>query len=228
MASDRRGFEELAVRAAIADEARAQGSKCPLSQEYTDKADIGLLSICLGLSGYEAARRYPATAAKVFAVYGEDETFQLVLDRYGHPMIPVIAFFVEHGSLEFQIRQAVGDALQQMWDGKKPKWKLADITREQIGLIAIYRLAARGNEMLAEFEIVDGTAKRKPMTRLMLGLKDLLLGGVGDIETILVRGERLPSLERGRFRRSRCYHCRGWIRCRRKGGSSRGRYGRNR
>jgi hypothetical protein len=117
----------------------------------------------------------------------------MVLDRYGHPVIPVIAFFVEHGSREFQIRQAVGDALQQMWDGKKPKWKLADITREQIGLIAIYRLAARGNEMLAEFEIVDSTAKRKPMTRLMLGLKDLLLGGVGDIETILVRGERLPS-----------------------------------
>ncbi len=178
MASDRRGFEELAVRAAIADDARAQGSKCPLSQEYTDKADIGLLSICLKYG---------------FAVYGEDGTFQMVLDRYGHPVIPVIAFFVEHGSREFQIRQAVGDALQQMWDGKKPKWKLADITREQIGLIAIYRLAARGNEMLAEFEIVDGTAKRKPMTRLMLGLKDLLLGGVGDIETILVRGERLPS-----------------------------------
>src|SRR5712691_6700215 len=31
MASDRRGFEELAVRAAIADDARVQGSKCPLS-----------------------------------------------------------------------------------------------------------------------------------------------------------------------------------------------------
>jgi hypothetical protein len=195
MASDRRGFEELVVRTAIADNARAQGSKCPLSQEYTDQADIGLLSICLkyGLSAYEAARRYPATATKVFAVYGEDETFQMVLDRYGHPVIPVIAFFVEHGSREFQIRQAIGDALQQMWDGKRPKWKLADITREQIALIAIYRLAARGNEMLAEFEIVDGTAKRKPMTRLMLGLKDLLLGGVGDVETILVRGERLPS-----------------------------------
>ena len=195
MASDRRGFEELAVRAAFADEARAKGSKCPLSQEYIDNADIGLLSICLkyGLNAYEAARRYPATAARVFAVYGEDETFQMVLDRYGHAVIPVIAFFVEHGPREFQIRQAVGDALQQMWDGKKPKWKLADITREQIGLIAIYRLAARGNEMLAEFEIVDGTAKRKPMTRVMLGLKDLLFGGVGDIETILVRGERLPT-----------------------------------
>lgn len=70
MVSDRRGFEELMARAAIADEARVEGSKCPLSQEYTDKADIGLLSICLkyGLGAHEAAQRYPATAAKVFAV----------------------------------------------------------------------------------------------------------------------------------------------------------------
>jgi hypothetical protein len=46
---------------------------------------------------------------------------------------------------------------------------------------------------LNNFDRLAGTAKRKPMTRLMLGLKDLLLGGVEDIETILVRGERLPS-----------------------------------
>jgi hypothetical protein len=195
MVSDQRGFEELAVRAAIADQTAAHGTKCPLSWEYTDKADIGLISICLkyGLGAYAAAQRYPATAAKVFAVYGEDETFQRILDRYGHPVIPVIAFFVENGSREFQVRQALRDAWQQIWAARKPKWELADITREQIGLIAIYSLATRGNEMLAEFEIVEGTAKRKPMTRLLLGLKDLLLGGVGDIETILVRGERLPS-----------------------------------
>jgi hypothetical protein len=193
--SDRRGFEELTARAAIVDQASALGTKCPLSKEYIDTAEIGLLSICLkyGLAAYEAAQRYPETAARVFSVYGEDEVFQQVLDRYGHPVIPVIAYFVENGSREFQIRQAVADVVQQIWAGKEPTWKLADITREQVGLIAIYRLATRGNEMLAEFEIVDGRAKRKPMTRIMLGLKDLLLGGVGDIETILVRGERLPS-----------------------------------
>jgi hypothetical protein len=195
MASDRRGFEELAVRAAIADQARAHGAKCPLSVDYTDTVDLGLLSICLkyGLGAYAAAERYPATVPKVFAVYGEDETFQRVFDRYGHPVIPVIAFFVENGSREFQVRQALGDALHEIWEGHKPKWELADITREQIGLLAIHSLARRGNEMLAEFEIVDGKAKRKPVTRLFLGLKDLLFGGVGDIETILVRGERLPS-----------------------------------
>jgi hypothetical protein len=195
MASDRRGFEELAVRAAIADQVSAHGAKCPLSVEYTDTADLGRLSICLkhGLGAYAAAQRYPATAAKVFAVYGEDETFQTVLDRYGPPVIPVIAFFVENGSREFQVRQALSDAWQQMWAGHKPRWALADISREQIGLIAIYSLARRGNEMLAEFEIVDGKAKRKPMMRFFLGLKDLLFGSVGDLETILVRGERLPS-----------------------------------
>src|SRR5215472_1622649 len=194
-ASDRRGFEELAIRAAVADEARTPGAKCPLSHDFTDKADIRLLSICFkyGLDAFEAAQRYPATAAKVFAVYGEEETFQKVLDRYGHQVIPVVAYFVENGSREFQIRQALGDALQKIWEGKKPKWELADITREQIGLIAIYHLEHRGHEMLAEFEIVDGVAKRKLLARFLLGAKDLLLGGVGDLETILVRGERLPT-----------------------------------
>jgi hypothetical protein len=201
MASDQRGFEELAVRAAIADQASAHGAKCPLSVKYTDSADLGLLSVCLkyGLGAYEAAQRYPESAAKVFAVYGEDDAFQQVLARYGHPVIPVIAFFVENGSREFQVRQALGDALQRIWTGHIPKWAPADITREQIGLLAIYSLTERGNEMLAEFEIVDGNAKRKPMTRFFLGLKELFFGGIADIETILVRGERLPSWKEAGF-----------------------------
>jgi len=166
-----------------------------LSPEYTNTADIGPLSICLryGLGAYQAARLYPESAAKVFAVYGEDETFQKVLDRLGHAVIPVIAYFVENGSRELQLRQAAGEAMHQIWEGKKPTWQLANISREQIGLLAIYQLERRGHEMLAEFEIVDGKAVRKPMRRIFFGLKDLLLGGVDDIETVLVRGERLPT-----------------------------------
>ena len=195
LVSDRRGFEELAVRAAIAEQARAPDTKCPLSPEYIETADVRLLSICLryGLDAHQAAQRYPETSAKVFAVYGEDETFQKVLDRLGHEVIPVVAYFVEHGSREFQFRQAAGEAMQQIWEGRKPKWQPANITREQIGLIAIYYLERRGHEMLAEFEIVDGTATRKPIRRFFFAAKDLLVGGVEDIETILVRGERLPT-----------------------------------
>src|SRR5262249_35308966 len=119
MASDRRGFEELAVRAAIAEQASAHGAKCPLAVEYTDTADLGLLSICLkyGLGAYDAAQRYPEAAAKVFAVYGEDETFQKVLDRYGHPVIPIVAFFVENRLGEFELRQMLGNAWEQVWPG---------------------------------------------------------------------------------------------------------------
>jgi len=195
LVSDRRGFEELAIRAAIAEDVHAPNSKCPVSPELTDTADISSLSICLryGLAAYEAARRYPESAAKVFAVYGEDETFQRALDRLGHAVIPVVAYFVENGSHEFWFRQAAGQAMQQIWEGKRPTWQLAGITREQIGLVAIYQLECRGHEMLAEFEIVDGKAVRKPLRRFYFGLKNLVLGGVDDIETILVRGERLPT-----------------------------------
>jgi len=195
LVSDRRGFEELAIRAAIAEQARTPSTKCPLSPEYADTVEISTLSICLryGLPAYQAAQRYPDSAAKVFAVYGEDEVFQRVLDRLGHAVIPVVAYFVEHGSNELRIRQAAGQAMQQIWEGKMPTWQAASITREQIGLIAIYQLERRGYEMLAEFEIVDGKATRKPLRRFFFGVKNLLLGGVDDIESILVRGERLPT-----------------------------------
>jgi hypothetical protein len=193
--ADQRSFEEISVREAMADQANITGAKCPLSQESVDRIDIALLAICLnhGLAAYEAAQRYPAIAPNVFVVYGQDETFQKILDKYGHEVIPVIAYYVENGSREAQIGQTIREVMHSLGSGDKPKWKLADITPEQVGLVAINRIAARGHEMLAGFEIVDGTAKPKWLTRALLGTKNLLFGGIADIETILVRGERLPT-----------------------------------
>jgi len=195
--TDQRPFEEIAERATIAEQANAPGAKCPLSRQYIANADLGLLSICLryGLSAYEAAQQYPSLAAKVFAVYGEEETFRKSLDQYGPEVIPVVASFVENGSVEFQVRHALDEILEQLWAGQRPKWELAKLTREQIGLIAIYEIAARGHEILSEFEIVDGIAKWKPGTGLIVEAKALFLGGVGNFEKILVRGERMPTWE---------------------------------
>jgi len=193
--ADRRSFAEVSVRAAVADQANVLGTKCPLSQESVDKTDLALLSICLnhGLGAYEAAQRYPIIAPKVFFVYGQDETFQKILDQYGHEVIPVIEYYVEKGSREAQVQQTVSEMLRSLGAGEKLKWQLTNITPEQMGLIAINRIAARGHEMLAGFEIVDGKAKPKWLTRVLLGTKNLLFGGIADIETILVRGERLPN-----------------------------------
>jgi hypothetical protein len=197
--ADRRPFEELAERVTIAEQASAPGAKCPLSRQYINESDLNLLRVCLkyGLGAYDAAQRYPHSAEKVFAVYGEDPTFQTVLDQYGHQVIPVVAYFVENGSFELQARQALGEILQQLWSGQRPNWTAAKLTREQIGLIAIDEIAARGHEILAQFEIVDGIAKPKPITGFILEAKQFFLGGVGDLEKVLVRGERLPTWKEG-------------------------------
>jgi hypothetical protein len=88
--ADRRPFAEIVERAEIAVRANAPGSMCPLSRETIERSDVELLSICLahGLGAFDVARRYPVQAAKVFAVYREEEVFWQVLDRYGHEVIP--------------------------------------------------------------------------------------------------------------------------------------------
>jgi hypothetical protein len=191
--TDQRPFEEIVERAVIADGASAPGSRCPLSRETIEKADVVVLRACIahGLYAFEAARRYPIQAPKVFAVYGEEEVFWQVLDKYGHEVIPVIASYVEDGSLELQIRHTARNAWNRLWAGQSPKWE--HLTREQIGLLAIHRLAARGHEMFAEFEIVDGVAKRKPVASVFFGAKEFLFGDLGNLESVLVRGERLPT-----------------------------------
>lgn len=193
--ADQRSFEEISVRAAMTDQANTDGTRCPLSQQIIDKIDLALLSVCLmhGLTAYDAALRYPAIAAKVFVVYGEEKTFQEILDKYGHVVIPVIAYFVENGSREFQFRRAIGDAWEKFRKGEKVEWHFSDITPDQLGLIAIYEIDRRGHELLAEFEIIDGTAKRKKITRVILEAQDLLLGGVKDLEKVLTRDERTPT-----------------------------------
>jgi hypothetical protein len=190
-ATDRRDFKELAARTAMADEAAKPETKCPLSKEYIDSADLNLVSICLvhGLAAMDAARWYPALAPKVFALYGDDPTFRSVFDRYGHQVIPVVGYFVEEGSTEYQVSQAFHGALQQIRQGQIPTWA-GGPSREQMGLMAVYELNERGPEFLAEFEVVDGYAKRKPVESAMLGAKNFFLGGIQKLETVLVRGER--------------------------------------
>ncbi|WFU26764.1 hypothetical protein QA649_11305 [Bradyrhizobium sp. CB1717] len=190
-ATDHRDFKDLAARTAIADQAARLDSKCPLSKTFIDTLELEILSVCVGygLPALDAARRYPAAAANVFGVYGENPTFRSVFDRYGHPVVPVVAYFLENGSKQYQVTHALGQAVQQMWQGNMPKWP-AEATNEEIGLMAIQEIEERGPEVLAQFEIVDGQAKRKPFQTAVLGTKNFFLGGVQNVETILVRAER--------------------------------------
>jgi hypothetical protein len=76
--ADQRPFGEVMARAAIVDQAKSPSAKCPLSREYLNETDLSLIAICseFGLVAHDAARRYPTSGPKVFALYGKDQTMR--------------------------------------------------------------------------------------------------------------------------------------------------------
>ena len=188
-------FSEEIARAALSEELRRDESRCPLGDRAIREAAPWVLSACAsgGLGWHEAAQRYGDDAAKVFLVYGQDQEFAAVFDRLGHVSVPVIAYFVRNGSTQYLLEETFGRGLSRLWNEGKMGIGFAELSPEQYGLIAVHELNRRGHEMLSEFEIVDGMAVRKPLTRVLLGAKNVVLGGVSDLETVIARGERLPT-----------------------------------
>lgn len=188
-------FETEIQHAALTSELQRAPDNCPLSDEAIAREQAWVLAACLsgGLGWHEAAHRYGDDAANVFHIYGAEDEFGAIFERYGHPVVPVIAYFVRNGSTQYLLGETFSQGMSRLWNEGRIGVGFADLSPEQYGLIAVHELGRRGHEMLAEFEIVDGIAARKPMTRMMLGAKDLVFGGASDLETVLVRGERLPS-----------------------------------
>jgi hypothetical protein len=193
--TERAGFEDELAHAVLSEEIRRGDSRCPLSTQAIDRAPLWLLHACAagGLDWHKAAALYGDDAANVFGVYGQDQVFTDVFERFGHPVVPVIAYFVRNGSKQYRLQETVGRGLSRLWHDGEFSFGLADLTPEQYGLVAIHELADRGHELLSEFEIVGGVAVRKQFTRTVLGAKNILLGGVSDLEGVLARGERLPT-----------------------------------
>lgn len=193
IATSSRPFEDRVAQAVALQ--HFDTTACPISEDAIRKADVETLVFCeeLGLIAYDASRRYGKTAHRVFAVYRREDVFGSILDRYGHAVVPVVAYFVEHGSTEMRLKQTLADMAERIRKGEMPDFALAEITPEQYGLIAIHEINRRGHEILAEFEIVKNEARRKHVTRSIYGAKNVLLGGVTNVETVLVRGERLPT-----------------------------------
>ncbi|NMG37805.1 hypothetical protein GRZ55_00965 [Chelativorans sp. ZYF759] len=192
---DRGSFEEEVTHAAVAAELSKESTLCPLRDRAAREKQAWLLAACVsgGLGWIEADARYGEDAAKVFLVYGEEAAFREVFGRIGHPVVPVIAYFVENGSSQYLLQETVGQGLSRLWNDGRMGFGLAEITPEQYGLIAIHELEERGHEFLSEFEVVDGKAVRRQFTRTLLGAKNVVFGGISDLESVIARGERLPT-----------------------------------
>lgn len=188
-------FETAVARAELAERIRRDDTRCPLSSRALVQSPDWVLAACAsgGLGWHEAAGRYGEDAARVFHVYGDDPVFAAVFERLGHAVVPVVAYYVRNGSTHYLLRESFGQSIARLWNNGEVGFMLAELTPEQYGLLAVHEIEARGHEMLSEFEIAGGVAVRKPVASTLLGAKNLVLGGVSDLEAVIARGERLPS-----------------------------------
>jgi hypothetical protein len=188
-------FDEAVTRAVLTEEVRRDPRRCPLSREAIAQAKPWVLAACArgGLGWYIAAEKYREDAEKVYLVYGQDPGMAEIIQRLGPSVVPVIAYFVRNGSTQYLLQDAVGQGLALLWSDSDAGSGATGLSPEQYGLIAIEELRDRGHEMLSEFEIVDGVAVRKQFTRTVLAAKQVIFGGVSDLEEVVVRGERLPT-----------------------------------
>jgi hypothetical protein len=195
-AADRPAFEDTTARAAAEAGISADPSRCPLGAGEIARRPTWLLEACRdgGLDWIVAADRYGPVAEMVYRDHGRDEAFQRVFTRLGHPVIPVIAHVAENGSIVHTVSGTIAGTLSRVWEEATLSLDIADLTPFELGTLAIHDLDARGHEMMVEYEIVEGTARRRPLTSALLGTKSLLFGGVTDLERVIVRGERPPTL----------------------------------
>ena len=187
-------FEVAIERATLEEQIDRKDSKCPLNVAAAGRSQPWVLAACAsgGLGWYEAADAYGDDAAKVFLVFGQDPSLKEIFQQLGPPVIPVIAYFVKNGSTQYLVQEAIGQGIAQLWNGGSVSPPI-ELSPEQYGLIAIEELRSRGHEMLSEFEIVDGVAVRKQFTRSLFAAKNIVFGGISDLEAVIARGERLPT-----------------------------------
>jgi hypothetical protein len=170
------------------------GASCPLNEEVLRHAAPDVVAVCAryGDVAFRIAERYPKIAPRLFALYGDLPQWKEVVDRYGHEVIPVVWYF-EQGSKEIQVRQALGRVVEDLLHGERPVFKIEDLTQEQLGYVAVLMLKDQGHDLLGQFEFVDGEVRRRPLQSALSTLKEIFLGGVSQLERVLVRGERWPS-----------------------------------
>ena len=182
-------FGSAATRVALKYE---MGEKCPLSYASLKSEDVGLISICstFGLKSYLAARENREVAGTLFATYGKEDDFLLVVDKYGAEALATIQYFRDRDSLEFRIRARRDQLWKRFRSGEPLDVPPVKLTPDEHGFIAIQELKRRGHNLLAEFEFSDGV-KRKQVKRLISAATELFTSGVTDLEARILRGEKI-------------------------------------
>lgn len=188
-------FEQETQRITTLDEAKDRG-RCPLEPSAFAADPTWLIGICAdnGIGAYEAARRFPHGALRVFNLYRNVPEFTEIICAYGPDAIPVVQYFVDNGSMEMLLKETLSQMADSFAHDRQMKLALANVSPSQYGLIAIMEIKRRGHDLLSEFTIAGEDARRIQTDHVFNLGKHLLLGGIENLEIVLRRGERLPTV----------------------------------
>jgi hypothetical protein len=181
--TDRPPFDAAVERAAAEAALSADPGRCPLSSGATARAATWVLRACAdgGIAWLDAAERYGPVAETVWREHGDDPVFRRVFARLGHPVIPVVALAAETGSFRHVAAATLADTVSRAWSEGTLSLEVATLSPDDFGRLAIRDLDTRG------------VARYRPVTSALNGTRDLLFGGVTDLEAVIVRGERAPT-----------------------------------
>jgi hypothetical protein len=185
--------QEKLWRAYLAEKAKEPGSTCKLSDDLFDSERKELLLICdeKGMLAYVRAKTYPQHF-NVFVTYFNEPLFWEVV-RTSEDAVPIIAYLIQRESRIDTMKNNLRVAVQSVREKRGIPATFDEITPEQYGLMGIVELSERGHEMMAEFEIVSGEARRKQFTRALNMVVNFFTGNTKDFERIYVRAERMPT-----------------------------------
>lgn len=182
-------FEEQVIRLGAEINPR-----CTVRLEVLEAQPLPLMGICseYGTLLYEAATLYPEQAPKLFAMYGAVAEWEDILRRYGgHEVIPIVWSFVTEGSVVQTATASLKKGIAELWSGQLPSLEGAKLTPWQHGLLAILAIHEHGHRFLDGYEVVDGTAKEKPVANLMSHTVRFFTSGINALEKKYTRGDEI-------------------------------------
>jgi hypothetical protein len=204
-------YEEQLLRVQVREElgsaaATIEGESPAVQALFLDHTD----NQALVLKMQAALLRYPELARRILPIYGEDPDFQDVLLRFGEPVLPVIAYFMDNRLTSLEWRERLGRQVEGVkqayarWTGQESAAAPAsqqrandqppELTPEERGRYAIAFLREEGYGFLGQFAVEpDGTAHWVQTERALEDLSSFFLGGVSRLETKWRQGQHVAA-----------------------------------
>ncbi len=135
-----------------------------------------------------ALMKYPYQVRKVFALFGDDPDFQLILKKYGEEIIPVIHYFlITDIKQTIRLLDKTGKLLHEIrnWrEEKKEEQRAKELGSEQQAWYAIQFIKNEGHDFLGQFVINDqGDVEWIQIERVTEGLSAFFTSGLRSLET---------------------------------------------